>query len=1261
MLVAMADRHDLETLEHLRRKSGRPLRVVVSTWPEIELALDATFQPVGFKKTLRRNLACLLHSLGFINAGQYSEICRIEETENDQLDEVLVEKSGLDEASVAEAKSLLFYAPWVRLESHRVNTELAPIVPRHLAEQFAVIPLYVERNSLVIAGPDLLLRDELTELRKATGMPVYQVICTRSAFKSAFQEAYDNLPTPREVKRISLEEALVKRDLIAPQELRWSLSIRQATGEPLEEVLLRLGYLDEDQLLDAKAFQLGYPGVRLGTRRISMSLAGLLPEACSRRYACLPFASDGNVVSVAMVNPLDTDAIQILSQLTGAIIKPFLCFEQDLELARGRVYGNGETLGANIVSTFGEPNSAHGPLKLAVPRQATHMPPVDTVDRQLALPRIHLERYHLHLDTILLIPEETAKEHCLLAVYRQDDVLTVAVADPNNEAGIAEVERVTGLAVRAVLTSRQAIIDAVDEQYAAASIDVPPEIRDFTNYLVQQGALQQDQVREVWISTARGVPIDLAVIGLGTLSDEQVAIALAQHQHLEYIDLSPSTEFVTVLDAVGQPVQKPRQVDPVDRKIARLIGAETATAITAIPIGVGSHSDSLTVAFANPLDQAAIEAVKKLSQPYAPVVSTRQQVLDAIRRALGKVSIGDYLVRAGIITPKQQAEALQLHRKTGVRMGKALTSLGHITDEQLVTLLARQQQIAFYDLTAMSIDQEIIRMLPEQFEREHRLIPIEVNDQSITIAMVDSLNRDALQEVESMTHLQVHFVLTTDAAFARIMDEVYRGDYLKRSSSELVFRYPDESAFQVLSTAQTVSILVFLAASAMLVAWNYLFYFILLNSLATLFYVSSSVYKLYLIYRSLTHTLEVPITDEEVAAVDERELPVYSILVPLYRESRIVPRLIRAIDNLDYPKAKLDVKILLEEDDGETIEAIRQYSLPSHFKLVVVPEGQPKGKPKACNYGLIHAEGKYVVIFDAEDIPEPDQLKKAIVAFQKADESVACVQAKLNYYNRDQNLLTRWFTAEYSMWFDLLLPGLDADDVPIPLGGTSNHFPTEVLQGLGAWDPHNVTEDADLGMRLYKAGWRTAVIDSTTYEEANSQVYNWIRQRSRWVKGYVQTYLVHMRHPYRLWRYVGTKAFFSFNMVIGGTFLSFLLNPLYWCLTALWFLTQWSLIRELYPPIIFYIGGFGLYVGNFVFTYVSVAGCLRRGYYDMVKYALLTPIYWALMSVAAWKGFIQLFYKPSYWEKTVHGLYEGEAVTAPASGWRDLLFRRGQT
>ena len=370
----------------------------------------------------------------------------------------------------------------------------------------------------------------------------------------------------------------------------------------------------------------------------------------------------------------------------------------------------------------------------------------------------------------------------------------------------------------------------------------------------------------------------------------------------------------------------------------------------------------------------------------------------------------------------------------------------------------------------------------------------------------------------------------------------------------------------------------------------------------------------------------------------------------------MLPALVAGLEGLNYPRTQLDILLLCEEDDEESIIAIEAMNLPPHFRLIVVPDAQPKTKPKACNYGLMLARGDVTVIYDAEDRPDPDQLKKVIVAFSKSNPNVTCIQAKLNYYNPDQNLLTRWFTTEYSMWFELLLPGLDADGAPIPLGGTSNHFITERLRDLGAWDPYNVTEDADLGIRLHKAGYRTAMVDSTTLEEANSDLKNWIRQRSRWIKGYIQTYLVHMRNPVKLLSQSGVKGFISFQLLVGGTFI-FLLNPIFWALTTIFFITQAGFIQALFPTFVFYLAASMLFVGNFVFLYLNVAGSIQRGLFGLAKYALLTPLYWGLMSLAAWKGFFQLITNPFYWEKTTHGLHTAEADRRPAPGRRDARRR----
>jgi cellulose synthase/poly-beta-1,6-N-acetylglucosamine synthase-like glycosyltransferase len=262
-----------------------------------------------------------------------------------------------------------------------------------------------------------------------------------------------------------------------------------------------------------------------------------------------------------------------------------------------------------------------------------------------------------------------------------------------------------------------------------------------------------------------------------------------------------------------------------------------------------------------------------------------------------------------------------------------------------------------------------------------------------------------------------------------------------------------------------------------------------------------------------------------------------------------------------------------------------------------------------------------------------------------------CVQAELQYFNPETNVLTRWFAAEYACNFSLVLPGLTRTDAPVPLGGTSNHFRTQALRELGGWDGYNVTEDADLGIWIARAGLRVSMIDSVTWEEANSRVGNWIRQRSRWIKGYIQTYLVHMRHPVRLGRELGLRNFVAFQCVVGGTVLTLLFNPIFWALTIAYvaFGQQW--VSAVFPAPVLYLGMASMIVGNFISLWFQMAACMERGLYPSVKWLLAVPVYWVLLSVAAFKAFGQLL-NPRlrhHWEKTTHGLVvDGAAVPVHA-------------
>jgi len=406
-------------------------------------------------------------------------------------------------------------------------------------------------------------------------------------------------------------------------------------------------------------------------------------------------------------------------------------------------------------------------------------------------------------------------------------------------------------------------------------------------------------------------------------------------------------------------------------------------------------------------------------------------------------------------------------------------------------------------------------------------------------------------------------------------------------------------------------------------------------------YLIDMFFNFYLVHKSLHNSLEIKSSLKEIKALNDAELPAYSILCPLYKEAHMLPVFAQSISKIDWPKDRLDVLLLLEEDDEESIAKAEDMKLPDYFRILKVPFSMPKTKPKACNYGLSFAKGEYIVIYDAEDIPDPLQLKKAYLGFQKASAPVRCLQAKLNYFNPGQNLLTRLFMIEYSLWFDVILPGLQAINTAIPLGGTSNHFRRRDLLELKGWDPFNVTEDCDLGMRIFNKGGKTAIIDSVTLEEANSNLKNWLRQRSRWIKGYIQTYLVHMRNPISFFRKNGIHAFI-FQFVVGAKIIFIFINPVLWMITFSYFALYVFVgpaIEKLYPPLIFYIGTVSLVFGNFLYFYYYIIGCAKREQWPYVKYVFLVPFYWFLMSAAALIAGYQLFIKPHYWEKTNHGLH----------------------
>ncbi len=485
-----------------------------------------------------------------------------------------------------------------------------------------------------------------------------------------------------------------------------------------------------------------------------------------------------------------------------------------------------------------------------------------------------------------------------------------------------------------------------------------------------------------------------------------------------------------------------------------------------------------------------------------------------------------------------------------------------------------------------------------------------------------------------MTSADGHGQVPTDEQAARWLDESIEG--LRRERPEL-------SASVVLTRRQQVTLAILLAALGALGArWPQATVVVALAML-NLVYAAAVGYRVKLA-RSSFHSVEdrspgvLHVSDEDAMAIDDADLPAYSVLLPAYDESDIIAQLVRGVGAIDYPRDRLDVQLLLEADDYTTIASAESSDITSFARIVLVPPAEPRTKPKACNYGLQGATGRFVTIYDAEDRPEPLQLRRAVVAFSRADPEVACLQGRLSYHNATQNLLTRWFAIEYDVWFAYLLPGLAAVGAPLPLGGTSNHLKIDVLRRLHGWDAFNVTEDADLGIRLARYGYRSAVLDSSTSEDATSDLVNWARQRSRWNKGYLQTALIHLRRPWRLYRDLGPAGMLAFLLIILGTPITSLLNPVAWLMTLYWWMGNPSFIAAVFPGWLMYLSLANLFVGNFATIYIDVLALRDLKRPGLLGACLILPLYWVLMAVGTAKAFVQILTAPSYWEKTMHGL-----------------------
>lgn len=476
--------------------------------------------------------------------------------------------------------------------------------------------------------------------------------------------------------------------------------------------------------------------------------------------------------------------------------------------------------------------------------------------------------------------------------------------------------------------------------------------------------------------------------------------------------------------------------------------------------------------------------------------------------------------------------------------------------------------------------------------------------------------------------------IATPTAIARAVWEVGAQRRVEDATMRLFQAYPHQSARTVMTARQGFCTGLVISTALFCCVTEPHTTLAATHAVLSLLYMGTLWFRIFLLVQQIRqrhHRALIPLP--------ETILPVYTVLIAIYRESSVVPQLVEALKRLNWPASRLDIKIVCEEDDIETLAALAALSLPNHFEVVLTPAHGPRTKPKALTYALAGARGDYLAIFDAEDRPHPDQLRQAYSHFMATSEDVACLQAPLIIANAGESWISSLFALEYAALFRGILPSLAHYKMPLPLGGTSNHFRTEVLRKIGAWDPYNVTEDADLGLRLYRAGYRCETLNRPTLEDAPTSQKVWLGQRSRWFKGWLQTWLVLMRNPKAAVSSMGIKAFSIFQLMIGGMLVSALLHPI-----ILVFLAT-TIIAMLRPPandipvretIMFWVDLMNILGSYLVFWALGSSAMTQFERKQIGRRVIGIPVYWLMTSVAAWKAAIELKSKPFFWNKTPH-------------------------
>ena len=638
-----------------------------------------------------------------------------------------------------------------------------------------------------------------------------------------------------------------------------------------------------------------------------------------------------------------------------------------------------------------------------------------------------------------------------------------------------------------------------------------------------------------------------------------------------------------------------------------------------------------------------------LHRPDAAPLPTRAS---APRPSPGRTPLGQILLEQGAVAPGDLLKALTLRHREDVRLGDILLTHGWVEEPALMAALGTQWKAAVVDLLAEPPDPRMIDVLGPELCLTEAMVPWRRIGGITLIATARPEHFARLRAILPPGFGPYRMVLAPErdihtALLARRQTALVRRAEVRVDPEASCRTRNEQRAARIAMGVIAASCLGF--ALAPVVVFAILFGWALITLFATMGLKTAAWLAEMAARRRLART------PASHTPPPMHRLPIISVMVPLFREQDIAERLVARLGQLTYPKELLDVLLVVEETDATTRKALAGATLPRWMRVVTVPAGPIQTKPRALNYALAFCRGAVIGIWDAEDMPEPDQLHIVARRLAETGPEVACLQGILDYYNPRTNWLSRCFTIEYAAWFRAMLPGLARLGLVVPLGGTTLFFRREALEKLGGWDAHNVTEDADLGIRLARHGYRTELIPTVTHEEANCRAVPWVKQRSRWLKGYAMTWAVHMRNPARLWRELGPKRFFGLQILILGALSQYLLAPLLW---SCWFILFgfWHPISAIMSPGLENLLLFAFVMAEIVNIAVGAWAVRGEGHRHLIPWVPTLNLYFPLGALAGWKAIYEVISRPFYWDKTMHGVFD-TAHPAAAPGARSSLVR----